>query len=211
MSLNIKILIFCLFCGLNLARAQEDAESTEAVFNDDPETVFFNFELLSSLGVGNHSFARDYHPGIGYGIDFNWFVLPKITIGAHYSAFESKVKNPENTGNIQNTSVYLFGVNAGYYYELDQHWNIHATAGIGTIHYWHQTPEDNFTEVGNSYWLQFQVAYRFNKTLAVYFKIQPRWDNLNIQAPEHLNNYFNNLIFLNPGVGFRINFHNPGG
>ncbi len=211
MSLNIKVLIFLLFCSVNVVRAQEKAENTKKEFNDDPETVFFNFELFNSIGVGNHSLARDYNPGIGFGFDFNWFVLQEVTIGTHFSVFGNSVKNPENTGNIQNTNVYLFGVDAGYYYELDQHWNIHATVGIGRINYMHRAPEDNFTESGTSYWLQFQVAHRFNKTIAIYFKIQPRWDNLNIIAPEPLNNYFNSLIFLNPGLGFRINFHNPGG
>lgn len=211
MSLSIKIWIFLVLCSLNIVRAQEKAESTKEDFNDDPETVFFNVELFNSVGVGNHILANDYKPGIGFGFDFNWFVLQEVTIGAHFSVFNTGVKNFENTGNIDNTSVSLYGVAAGYYYELTQHWNIHATAGIGKNIYTHRAPEDEFTELGTSYWLQVQVAHRFNKTIAIYFKLQPRWDKLNIKAPVHLNNYFNNLIYVNPGVGLRINLHNPGG
>lgn len=191
--------------------SQEKAGSTEKALPDDPETVFFNLELFNSIGIGDHVLARDYNIGIGFGFDFNWFVLQEFTIGTHFSVFQNGVKNPENTGNIRNTNVYLFGLDLGYYYAFDQHWNLHATAGIGSINYTHRAPEDKFTESGTSYWVQVQVAHRFNKTLAVYFKLQPRWDKFNIEVPEHLNNYFNNNIFLNPGLGLRINLQNPGG
>ena len=211
MSLNIKILFFLFFYGATTVLGQEKVESTEETFNDDPETVFFNLELFNSIGIGDHSLARDYNIGIGFGFDFNWFVLKEVTIGTHFSVFQNAVKNNANTGNIQNTTVYLFGLDVGYYYEIDQDWNLHATAGIGSIMNTHRAPEDKFAESGTSYWVQLQVAHRFNKTLAIYFKLQPRWDKHNIEVPEHLKNYFNNKIFLIPGVGIRINLQNPGG
>src|SRR5690606_26356057 len=211
MSLNIKILFFIFFCGIITVWSQEKAGGTEEALYDDPETVFFNLELFNSIGIGDHVLARNYNIGIGFGFDFNWVVLQEFTLGTHFSVFQSGVKNPENTGNIQNTNVYLFGLDLGYYYAFDQHWNLHATAGIGSINYTHRAPEDKFTESGTSYWVQVQVAHRFNKTLAVYFKLQPRWDKLNIEVPEQLNNYFNNNLFLNPGLGLRINLQNPGG
>lgn len=211
MSLNIKILIFLLFCGVSIVRAQEKVESTEEDFNADPETVFFNFELFRPLVIGNSSLARDYNTTLGFAFDFNWFVLQELTIGTYFSVFGSNGVNHARIGNIQTTTGYLFGVDAGYYYEFDRHWNIHATVGIGKINYRNSAPEDKFSELGNSYWLQVHVAHRFNKTIALYFKMAPRIDKLEIKAPESMDNFFNNHLFLNPGFGLRINLHNPGG
>lgn len=211
MSSNTNlILIVFILCSVTLCNAQE-ATVEDDDFNDDPETVFFNFELFRPVAIGNSFLAKDFNPGGGFAFDFNWFVLPQFTIGTHTNVFRSSVKNPAAVGNIQRTSVAMFGLTAGYYYEVDRHWNIHATAGFGTLNYRNTAPEDKFSEPGNTYWAQVQVAYRFNKTVAVYFKMEPRVDKLEIETPPGLEQYFNRQYMLNPGFGLRLNFHNPGG
>jgi hypothetical protein len=210
MPLNTKLFFLLLFSAITICNAQETIVENDD-FNDDPETVFFNFEIFRPVGIGDSFLARDYNIGAGFAFDFNWFFVPNFTVGTHFNIFRSSVENQSAVGNIQSTSVAMFGLTAGYYYEVDQHWNVHATAGFGTLNYRNTAPEDKFSEPGTSYWVQVQVAYRFNKTVAVYFKMEPRLDKLEIQAPPGLDQYFNRHFMLNPGLGLRLNFHNPGG
>lgn len=211
MYLNFKPLIIILILSfVTICNGQEVAGNGDD-FNDDPETVFFNFEIFRPVAIGNSFLARDYNIGAGFAFNFNWFVTQEFTIGAHFDVFGSNVENKLAVGNILSTKTYMLGVTAGYYYQLDTYWNIHATVGIGSVNYRNQAPEDKFSEPGTAYWSQVQVGYRFNKTVAVYFKMGPRWDRLSIKAPPGLDNYFNHHTMLNPGFGLRINLHNPGG
>lgn len=210
MSSNIKALLVILLLPLVSGWAQE-VENEEEGFTSDPETVFFNLEVFRPVGLGSSSFARDYSLTPGFAFDFNYFVLPEFTIGTHFSVFGSSVENPQRIGNISNTMIYLFGVDVGYYYQFDRHWNIHATTGIGSVQYTSEAPEDRFHEQGVAYWFQVQVGYRFNKTVGVYFKMNPRLDKLRIQTPQHLDDYFNRHLYINPGFGLRLNLQNPGG
>lgn len=210
MSLNIKLFFLVLLSSITICNAQDTSVENDD-FNDDPETVFFNFEIFRPVGMGDSFLARDYNTGAGFAFDFNWFFVPNFTVGTHFNIFRGSVENQSAVGNIQSTTVAMFGLTAGYYYEVDQHWNVHATTGFGTLNYRNTAPEDKFSEQGTSYWVQVQVAYRFNKTVAVYFKMEPRLDKLKIVAPPGLDQYFNRHFMLNPGFGLRINFHNPGG
>lgn len=190
---------------------REEQEIFEEEVKADPETVFFNLELFRPVAIGNYSLAKDYNMGVGVALDFNWFVLPELTLGTHASVTGGSVKNTRRIGNIQSTTIYLFGVDIGYYHAFDEEWNIHASTGLGVIDYRHSAPEDKFSEPGNAYWVQLQVGYRINRTIAFYFKLQPRYDKLKITAPPSIERYINNQIMINAGLGFRINLQNPGG
>lgn len=214
MSLNTKIFLFLLVANFSFLQGQEIAgeqvENEEEV-KADPETVFFNLELFRPVAIGNYALARDYFMGLGVALDFNWFVLQEFTLGTHASITGGYVKDPTRIGNIESTTIYLVGLDIGYYHAFDDVWNIHATAGLGVIDYRHRAPEDKFSEPGNSYWTQVQVGYRVNRTVAFYFKLQPRYDKLNIAAPPSVDRYINNQVMINTGIGFKINLQNPGG
>lgn len=206
MNTRITFVIFLLAvftcCGQEVA---------DADFNDDPETVFFNLEVFRPVGVGDSFLARDYNLGAGFAFDFNWFIIPNFTIGTQLNIFRGNVVNQSSIGNISSSSIRMAGFTTGYYYEIDRHWNIYASAGIGALKYRNRAPEDKFSERGTSYWSQVQVGYRFNKTAAVYFKMSPRYDRLRIESPAGMQGYFNRHFMLIPGFGVRLNLHNPGG
>ncbi|QCY69569.1 hypothetical protein FHG64_09275 [Antarcticibacterium flavum] len=142
-ALNIKLLFLLLFCGITFCNAQEIPGGNDD-FNDDPETVFFNLEIFRPVGIGNSFLAKDYNDGAGLAFDFNWFFLPQFTLGTHINIFGSSVKNQSAVGNIQKTSVSIFGLTAGYYHEMDRHWNLHATAGFGALNYRNTAPRISF-------------------------------------------------------------------
>lgn len=213
MFLNIRLFILLLLVNLSLVHGQEvvgdqvpGVEKTA-----DPETVFFNIEIFRPVAIGNYSWSKAYHTGGGIALDFNWFALPEFTVGTHASISGGSVKDPSRIGNIQRTTIYLLGLDMGYYHAFDQAWNIHASAGVGGLRDRHTAAEDKFTEAGYAYWVQVQVGYRINRTIGCYFKLQPRYDKLGITAPPSIERYINNRIMINTGIGFRINLQNPGG
>ena len=216
MSLKFKSFFLILFvvsnfCYIHAQEVPSQDESIEDEFEVNPETVFFNLEIFRPVAIGNYALAKDYTMSPGVAFDFNWFALPELTLGTHISITGGTVNDPSRIGNISNTTIYLLGIDIGYYYAFDKEWNIHASAGYGILDYRHSAPQDKFSEQGNSFWLQVQLGYRINRTIAVYFKLQPRYDKLNIAAPSSIDRYINNQIIINPGLGFRINLQNPGG
>ena len=213
MSLSTKFFLLMLMLNIGFLKAQivkEDPEIEQEI-KSDPETVFFNFEVFRPIPFGDNSLAMDYSMGPGVAFDFNWFATPELTFGTHASITGGSVDDISRIGNIEKTTIYLFGLDVGYYHAFDEEWNVHATAGLGALDYHHSAPEDKFSESGTSYWVQVQVGYRINRTIAVYFKMQPRYDRLNIAAPASIERYINNQLMINSGIGFRVNLQNPGG
>ncbi len=56
----------------------------------DPETVFFVGEFFRGYSVNNSSWEN--YSQLGFGLDFNWFVLPFLTIGGEYSLYDGDLK-----------------------------------------------------------------------------------------------------------------------
>ncbi|MDT0675328.1 hypothetical protein [Autumnicola musiva] len=209
MSLNIKLTITGIFIYA-FCFAQNDTLPANQYIAEDPETVFFHAEFFRPVSI-NDSFWGEYNTYGGFALDFNWFVIPELTLGTHYSVFGGRVENRENTGNISGTTTNLLGINVGYYHAFNRELSLHTTAGLGVVYYTNRAPEDKFTEEGDATWLQSELAFRFDRTMAVYVKAATRWDRMDIKAPRELEDYFNKHSLLILGFGLRIHFQNPGG
>ena len=179
---------------------------------EDPETVFLEIGIFRPIGVGNSVFGEAYsYKSPGFEIDFNWFVVPEITVGAKIDYFNATVHDKYLTGEISRTGITSISAHLGYYKAFNREWNWHVSAGIGHLYYYSRAPEDKFTEEGTNVFLQNEVAYRFTKNVAIYGKVNLRNDVLRIDTTKEYDSYFNKHTFLTFGFGLRINLQNPGG
>ncbi|WP_156101221.1 hypothetical protein [Salegentibacter sp. Hel_I_6] len=177
----------------------------------DPETVFFVGEFFRGYSV-NNSIWENYSQ-LGFGLDFNWFVLPYLTIGGQYSVGKANLKEGQisNTGPVNRITTHYLGLHLGYYHAFNREWNLHSQAGFGEVHNVNHAPDSRFTEDGNSLMLQSALGYRFDKTATIFLKATLRWDRMDIEAPPALDDYFNKHSLLLIGFGVRLHLQNPNG
>lgn len=192
-------------------QAQDSISNPRQYVPEDPETVFFTGEFYRGYSVNNSSWEN--YSTLGFGLDFNWFVFPFLTIGGHYGLMFGDLKEGEvsNTGTIHDITSHMLGLHLGYYHAFNREWNLHTQAGFGEVNNRNKAPDAKFTEQGNTLWLQSAFAYRFDKTAAIYIKASLRWDRMNIDTPQVLNDYFNKHSLLLIGFGVRLHLQNPGG
>lgn len=178
---------------------------------EDPETVFLELDFHRMLTLNDSSWEN--FSTRGFGLDFNWFAFPFLTIGAQYSYMGGGLKESKiaNTGNIRRVRNHFFGFHAGYYHAFNREWNYHGQLGFGEVSNTNRSPDSRFTENGNNLFIRNTVAYRLDRTMAFFLKTTIRWDRLAIEAPAGLDDYFNKHSLLLLGFGVRINFQNPGG
>ena len=177
----------------------------------DPETVFFVGEFFRGYSVNNSSWEN--YSQLGFGLDFNWFVLPFLTLGGQYNLTTSNLKEGRisNTGPVNKITTHYLGVHVGYYHAFNKEWNLHSTAGFGNVQNVNKAPDSHFTEDGNSLILQSALGYRFDRTAAIFLKATLRRDVMDIETPPALASYFNKHTLLMIGFGVRIHLQNPNG
>ncbi|WBL22423.1 hypothetical protein [Zunongwangia sp. HRR-M8] len=209
------LFIFGIFSYTFLQAQQSDVEIA-AHRNwyqpEDPETIFFDLSTFYPLGISNSSFNNDYQldQGIQFGVHI--FIVPEFTAGLYGKWHGSEVTNIEKIGNINETRFNEYGLELGYYYAIDQKVNVHLTGGVAGVYLRNLVnfSPNSFGENGISYKLGVALGYRFNQTLAVFAKVSPYYLNMDIQN-EAYDNYLNDHILMDFGVGLRIHLHNPNG
>lgn len=213
MRLNFKLGLFCLFVPLIIFSQEEESDfAPKNYVQEDPETVFFNIGLFKPLAFGDNSFNKSYKTAdTGLEIDFNWLAFSDFTVGLKLDIFYANVDDITKIGAINGTRVTNYAIHAGYYKAMNRKWNWHANLGIGSVGYRSRSNDDVFREYGWNLYLQNEINYRFNQYLGVYGKLQLRSDFLDIHSAKPKKDYLNNQLFLVPGIGIRINFHNPDG
>ena len=83
MSLAIKnFLIVALLPFFLDAQDSMPEPHTNQYVNEDPETVFLEFDCHRMVSL-NNSFWENYSTR-GLSLDFNWFAFPFLTIGVQY-------------------------------------------------------------------------------------------------------------------------------
>ena len=177
----------------------------------DPETVFFVGEFFRGYSVNNSSWEN--YSQLGFGLDFNWFVLPFLTIGGEYSLMGGNLKGEDinNTGAVKGITSHYLGLHLGYYHAFNKEWNLHTLAGFGEVNNVNRAPDSRFTENGNSLMLRSELGYRFDKTGAIFIKATLRWDRMDIDTPPTLHDYINKHSLLLLGFGVRLHLQNPNG
>lgn len=150
---------------------------------------------------------------LGFGLDFNWFVLPFLTIGGQYNLTAGNLKEDQisNTGSVNKITTHYLGLHLGYYHAFNREWSLHSLAGFGEVHNVNRAPDSRFTEDGNSLMLRSELGYRFDKTAAIFIKATLRWDKMEIETPQVLDDYFNKHSLLLVGFGVRLHLQNPDG
>lgn len=78
--------------------------------------------------------------------------------------------------------------------------------GVGSAVYRNRRGNIKFTDRGLALWLTPEVAYSFTQNIALYVTPEYRYDRMNIDTPEALDNSFNNLSYLSVGAGLRFIF-----
>lgn len=215
--MNFKIIlvgILFLISNQIISGQNEEKKVHQNWYNsDDPETVYFTFGALASIPL-NDSTLKDAGGPAGISLGFDWLVIPELTVGVYYDTQTTHISNDEDndrTGAVKNINLNSFGLQLGYYKAINREWNWSLKAGVGIIGYKSRTGYDKFMEDGTSYKLSGEVGYRLNQTLALYTRIAPRYNKLNIEAVEEVQNYLNKHFLLDFGIGLRIHLHNPGG
>ena len=208
MILNTKLfLVAMLFTGFITAQEQDMLPNQ---YSEDPETVFFNFELFYPVSLGNSAYSN-YNFDPGYAVDFNWFIKPEFTLGARFAVHRGYPREISETGNLSRGTFHLIGADIGYYVPLNKEWNLHYKAGLGVITNVYTAAEDNFSEDGGKAWLSAEIAKRLDKTFGLFLKAGLDYDFTNIETSAAKNTYFNRNFLFTIGAGIRINFQNPGG
>lgn len=212
MNSTIKLCLVAIFFPL-LLTAQDSIQKPHPnqYVATDPETVFFVGEFFRGYSVNNSSWEN--YSQLGFGVDFNWFVLPFLTIGGQYSLMGGNLKREDisNTGAVKGVTTHYIGLHLGYYHAFNKEWNLHSLAGFGTVHNGNRAPDSRFTEDGNSLMLQSAIGYRFDRTATIFLKATLRWDRMDIETPQVLNDYFNKHSLLLIGFGVRLHLQNPNG
>ena len=212
MSSAIKLFLIVIFFPLVLTAQDTIPEPHRNQYvATDPETVFFVGEFFRGYSVNNSSWEN--YSQLGFGLDFNWFVLPFLTIGGEYSYMSGDLKEGDlsNTGAIKRINSHYLGLHLGYYHAFNKEWNIHTLAGFGEVNNVNRAPDSRFTEEGNSLMLRSELGYRLDKTAAIFVKATLRWDRMDIDTPPALDSYFNKHTLLMIGFGVRIHLQNPNG
>ena len=212
MSLAIKLFLITIFFPLLLTAQDTIPEPHKNQYvATDPETVFFVGEFFRGYSVNNSSWEN--YSQLGFGLDFNWFVLPFLTIGGEYNFMSGNLKeeNISNTGRINRIKSHYLGLHLGYYYAFNKEWNLHTLAGFGEVNNVNHAPDSRFTEKGNSLMLRSELGYRFDKTAAIFIKATLRWDRMKIDTLPVLDDYFNKHSLLLLSFGVRLHLQNPDG
>lgn len=207
-----KLLFVALFFPLLLSAQDSIPEPHRNQYvATDPETVFFVGEFFRGYNVNNSSWEN--YSQLGFGLDFNWFVLPFLTVGGQYNVTAANLQEGQisNTGTVNKITTHYLGVHLGYYHAFNKEWNLHSLAGFGKVNNVNRTPDSRFTEEGNSLILQSSLGYRFDKTAAIFLKATLRRDVMDIETPQVLNDYFNKHSLLMIGFGVRLHLQNPNG
>lgn len=209
MNSAIKLVILLLL-PLTM-QAQDTIVNPRQYVPEDPESVFFSGEFYRGYSVNNSSWEK--YSNLGFGLDFNWFVFPFLTFGAHYGVTYGDLKNDniDQTGPITDITSQLIGFHVGHYYAFNREWNLHTQIGFGEVHNRSRAAGKKITEIGNNFWLQSAIGFRFDRTAAIYLKASLRRDRMKIDAPRELDDYFNKHSLLMLGFGVRLHLQNPGG
>ncbi|WP_282016924.1 hypothetical protein [Salegentibacter mishustinae] len=212
MNSTFKLFLFAILFPLSLTAQDSIPEPHPNQYvATDPETVFFVGEFFRGYSVNNSSWEN--YSQLGFGLDFNWFVLPFLTLGGQYNLTTSNLKEGRisNTGPVNKITTHYLGVHVGYYHAFNKEWNLHSTAGFGNVQNVNKAPDSHFTEDGNSLILQSALGYRYDRTAAIFLKATVRRDVMDIETPPALDSYFNKHTLLMIGFGVRIHLQNPNG
>jgi hypothetical protein len=210
MNSTIKLALVAIFFPLLINTQDSIREPHRKQYvATDPETEFFVGEFFRGYSVNNSSWEN--YSQLGFGLDFNWFVLPFLSIGGQYSMMGANLNESQisNTGPVNKITTHYLGLHLGYYHALNREWNLHSLAGFGEVHNVNRAPDSRFTEDGNSLMLQSALGYRFDKTASIFLKATLRWDRMEIETPQVLNDYFNKHSLLLIGFGVRLHLQNP--
>ncbi|MDX1761355.1 MAG: hypothetical protein R3218_04300 [Christiangramia sp.] len=213
MKLNFRISFICLLTPFLVFSQEEDSDVNLTNYvQEDPETVFFNVGFFKPIAIGDNSFAKAYQsPDTGFELDFNWLAYANFTAGFRIDLFYAGVEDISKIGAIAGTRLTNYTVHLGYYKAITKKWNWHANLGIGSVGYRSRTYDDVIREYGWNLSLQNEVNYRFNQYFGLYGKLQLRADFLDINSAKPKEDFLNKQFFLVPGIGIRVNFHNPEG
>ncbi|MDN3595870.1 hypothetical protein [Zunongwangia endophytica] len=209
------LFIFGIFSYTFLLAQQSDVEVV-AHRNwyqpEDPETIYFELSTFYPLGMSDSSFGNDYQLDQGIQFGVHVFIVPEFTIGLYGKWHGSEVTNIEKIGNISETRFNEYGLELGYYYAIDRQMNVQLTGAIGSVNLRNLVDfsSNSFWENGISYKLGVAFGYRFNQTLAIFAKVSPYFLKLDIKN-EAYDDYLNDHILMDFGVGLRIHLHNPNG
>ncbi|GAA4309848.1 hypothetical protein GCM10023115_35150 [Pontixanthobacter gangjinensis] len=212
MRLNFKLFLCFILIPLILSAQEETQVDLKNYEQEDPETVFFNIGLYKPLAFGDNSFHKAYATAdTGLEIDFNWLAFSDFTVGFKLDIFYASVDDISKVGAINGTRVTNYSIHAGYYKAITREWNWHASLGVGSVGYRSSTYDDIIREYGWNLYFQNELNYRFNQYFGIFGKVQLRADFLDIETARPKDDFLNNQWFLIPGIGIRINFHNPEG
>lgn len=211
MILNTKFLAFFLLFSVGMFAQENDSIPVYQFSKEDPETVFFDLEIFYPVALGNNLYKDAYSLDPGFAFNVNWFIKPKITVGARFAQFTGHVEDKSLTGNIGRTNFQMIGITAGYFLPFNREWSLQSKIGIAASNYRHTAPEDKFEDGGGQTWLAAVFAYRFDKSLAIFAKASIDYHFNHIEIVADKDDYFNSSIFTQIGIGLRWHLQNPGG
>lgn len=206
MSLSFKILFLAFILGSFVPINAQEKQ------NEDPKQTENRRLVTASAGgywahpLGNSFIENGVDLNIGFAGDLRVYILPRVTLGAHYNFIRGNVVNIEATGNYDHTNLWVLGGTIGYDLNLIPKVNLHFIGGAGTAVYRNQVRNIKFTDRGLALWFAPELTYSFNKNLAFYLALQYRYDRMNIDVPAALENAFNNVNYLSIGAGIRVGF-----
>jgi len=206
MSLNFKSTICLVFLSLYLQSWSQDSTQVNTVNVIDNPVGIFSAGVYWANPVG-FSFVND---GLdlkpGFALSLRAYVLPHLTVGAHYNFIRGEVKKRRITGNYDRTHIWVLGGTLGYDFNLRSKLDLTLLGGVGSAVYRNKKGSLRFTDRGMALWLTPEFNYSFTSNIAFYVSPEYRYDRLHIDVPEALEKSFKNVSYLSIGAGIRFGF-----
>lgn len=158
--------------------------------------------FANSVGSSFVKQGLDVKPG--FALSLRAYVLPRLTVGAHYNFMRAEVSNPQITGNYDRTNIWVFGGTLGYEFKLFPKIDLLAIGGVGSAVYRNQKGSVRFTDRGLALWLTPEISYFLTESLAFYLSPEYRYDRMHIDVPQPLERSFKNISYVSLGAGIRF-------
>lgn len=204
MFLNFKqfvvLLVLSIYFPIN---AQNDPQTEE------PQTIERHLGMFSVgaywLNPIGDNFTKDgLDLSTGFDINLQAYILPRITLGLRYNFVSADVENIQITGNYDESNIWVLGGSLGYEFRPINQLSILVLAGAGSAVYRNRRQSIRFTDRGIAFWLAPEIGYSFTQYIALYIKPEYRYDHMNIDVPNALENSFNKINYISVGAGLRV-------
>lgn len=196
-----KIMLLLLFSVASFAQVK-DSVAQKKLFQFD-ET--FSMYIVSPQQIGNHTLAKDYNNGVGFGSRLTLFSVKNFNLGGGGEIVVYQVTNRSNAGNFSKGTYKNAFVLVNYPIQVAPNFTLTPSSAVGLLQFTQrQRGTRHSHQEGINYRLGVSADYEVGKELDFFIGLDFIYTKFRLKANPEIIDYFGHSNNLQLSLGLRF-------